>query len=59
MLEDLLSPQDLAHICKVPLPTVYRWNHTGDGPKALHIGRHVRYRPEDVDAWLAEQEVER
>ena len=59
MLEELLSPQDLADICGVPLATVYRWNHYGEGPIPLRVGRHVRYRPSDVDAWLAEREVER
>jgi excisionase family DNA binding protein len=53
--EELLSPQDLADLCGVPLATVYRWNHYGEGPIPLHIGRHVRYRPADVDAWLEEQ----
>lgn len=56
MPEDLLSPQDLADICGVPLSTVYRWNHVGEGPTVLHIGRHVRYRPSDVDSWLEERE---
>jgi excisionase family DNA binding protein len=59
MAEPFISPKELAELLGIPLGTIYRWNHTGDGPKSLHIGRHVRYRPEDVDAWLAEQEVER
>jgi predicted DNA-binding transcriptional regulator AlpA len=57
MPEELLSPQDLAAICGVPLATVYRWNHFGGGPVPLHVGRYVRYRPADVDAWLEEQKV--
>ena len=56
MQEALLSPQDLAKLCGVPVATIYRWNHCGDGPMPLHVGRHVRYRPSDVDLWLEAQE---
>lgn len=59
MSEGLLSPQDLADLCQVPLATVYRWNHYGYGPLPLRIGRHVRYRPSDVEAWLQQQQVKR
>jgi excisionase family DNA binding protein len=57
MPENLISPQGLAELCDVPLPTIYKWNHEGTGPKVLHIGRHVRYRPEDVEIWLKAREV--
>jgi predicted DNA-binding transcriptional regulator AlpA len=56
MSEELLSPQDLADLCQVPVATVYRWNHCGHGPLLLHIGRHVRYRPSDVELWLGNRE---
>jgi predicted DNA-binding transcriptional regulator AlpA len=29
-----------------------RW--AGDGPKFIKLGRHVRYRVEDVHAWIDE-----
>jgi predicted DNA-binding transcriptional regulator AlpA len=28
---------------------------TGDGPRFLKIGRSVRYRRSDIDAWLADK----
>lgn len=59
MPEELLSPQDLADLCQVLGATVYRWNHCGYGPSPLRIGRHVRYRPSDVDVWLQQQQVKR
>lgn len=31
--------------------TVKRWRRTGDGPKFIRVGRHVRYRLADVEAW--------
>jgi predicted DNA-binding transcriptional regulator AlpA len=30
---------------------VYRWNSDGTGPRRLKIGKHVRYRLVDVEAW--------
>ncbi len=48
----LISPQDLADLLGVPLQTIYRWRTYGDGPRGLRVGRHVRYRRHDVDAWI-------
>jgi len=31
---------------------VYRWRSRGDGPVALKVGRHVRYRLDDIGDWL-------
>jgi len=53
----LLTPMELAKALQVPLATIYRWNHRGIGPLPLHVGRHVRYREEDVEAWLKSAEV--
>lgn len=51
-VEPLLTAADLAAYLSVPLETVYRWNHRGRGPRPLKAGRAVRYRLEDVQAWL-------
>lgn len=50
--EPLLSPQDLSDLCGVPIGTVYQWNYRRVGPRAIKVGKHVRYRPADVEAWL-------
>ena len=31
--------------------TVKRWRKTGTGPKYIRVGKHVRYRLADVEAW--------
>jgi excisionase family DNA binding protein len=49
----LLSPEELAAYLAVPLATVYRWRSRGDGPASYRVGRHVRYKLEDVEAWLS------
>lgn len=51
-LDALLTPQELAAYVKVPLTTVYQWNSDRSGPRRCHVGKHVRYRKSDVDAWL-------
>ena len=50
-MERHLTPADLAERLGVPLATLYRWNHTGDGPPYLRVGKHVRYRLADVINW--------
>ncbi len=51
----LLSPAELADYLGVPVQTVYQWRHRGEGPPGYRVGRHVRYRWSDVQAWLDEQ----
>ncbi|MDP8928170.1 MAG: helix-turn-helix domain-containing protein [Actinomycetota bacterium] len=48
----LLSPQQLADYLGVPVATVYRWRYEGTGPRGIKVGKHVRYRRRDVEAWL-------
>jgi excisionase family DNA binding protein len=51
---DLMSTQDLASFLQVPLATVYAWRHKRKGPPGILVGRYVRYRRSDVEAWLDE-----
>jgi predicted DNA-binding transcriptional regulator AlpA len=46
-----LTPEDLARREGVLVSTVYRWNSDSTGPRRLKIGKHVRYRLVDVEAW--------
>ncbi|MEU6973725.1 helix-turn-helix domain-containing protein [Kitasatospora aureofaciens] len=48
----LATAQELANHLQVPLDTVYGWKHRGQGPKAIKVGRHLRYRWAEVEAWL-------
>ena len=56
--EHLYSPEQLAQRLGIPVATLYRWNYLGTGPLPLRVGRHVRYRPNDVNDWLEERAVE-
>jgi hypothetical protein len=48
----LLDEIDVAHHCKVSLSSVRKWRLFNRGPKFLKIGTSVRYRPEDLTAFL-------
>ena len=54
-MERLLTTQEVADLLQVPVTTIYQWRHQGKGPKGYVVGRHIRFRPEDVDSWLDEQ----
>lgn len=55
LLQRLHTPESLSDLLGVPVATLYRWRTTGGGPPALRIGRHLRYRPADVERWLDER----
>ncbi|MGW3376100.1 helix-turn-helix domain-containing protein [Streptomyces hydrogenans] len=50
-----LTPEDIAALFEVPLETVYHWRKQRTGPPGFRAGRHVRYDPVAVQAWVAEQ----
>ncbi|MCF6507381.1 helix-turn-helix domain-containing protein [Blastococcus sp. MG754426] len=54
-MDRLLSAQELADFLGVPLGTLYQWRTKGSGPRGMRVGKHVRYRRTDVDAWLDQQ----
>lgn len=53
-LERLLSVDEVATYLGVPVATLYQWRHKGRGPTAYRVGRHLRYEPSAVRAWLAD-----
>lgn len=48
----LWSVHDVAGFLGVPVPTLYKWRYLGTGPAAFRVGRHLRYDPAEVRAWL-------
>lgn len=54
----LLDPEQAAEFLTVARQTLAKWRHLGQGPAYLRVGtRNVRYRLEDLDAWLEERAV--
>ncbi|MDP8927274.1 MAG: helix-turn-helix domain-containing protein [Actinomycetota bacterium] len=58
--DELLTIKQLAELLQVPVPTIYRWRHLGEGPRGIRVsGRHVRYRRSDIEAFLRERADQR
>ena len=53
----LLTIEDVSRYVGLPVSTLYSQRHAriGLGALAIRIGKHLRWRPEDIDAWLDEQ----
>lgn len=52
LTERLMSTQQLAELLGVPPTTLRQWRHKNTGPRGIRVGKHVRYRPSDVEEWL-------
>lgn len=52
---ELLDEHDVATRLSVSVQTIRRWRMLRRGPKFVKVGFHVRYKPEDVAAWLNQQ----
>ena len=55
--EQLWSIQQVAQHLAIPTRTLYSWRCRKYGPPSYRLGNHVRYRPEEVRAWVDAQEV--
>lgn len=51
----LLTPTQTAEVLELGLSTLARWRLEGTGPCYIKLGRSVRYRQSDIDAWLEKQ----
>ncbi len=51
-LPTLLNEFDVARVTGLSVASVRRWRLFKQGPKYMKIGASVRYRAEDVRAWL-------
>ncbi|ARX83584.1 DNA-binding protein [Streptomyces alboflavus] len=47
-----LTPVDVADILGIPVETIYQWRRKRTGPRGFRVGRHLRFDPEDVRAWV-------
>ncbi len=57
-MEPLLRPEEVSEILGVPVTTLYRWRYHQTGPMALRVGRHLRYRLEDVEKFISDGAAE-
>lgn len=53
----LMTRAEVAQLLGVEEKTLANWRTRRFGPPGFRVGKAVRYRPEEVDRWLAEQEA--
>jgi len=50
--EALLTIEDVAAMLRMPVASLRYWRVLGTGPRGFIIGRRLRYRLDDVLAWI-------
>jgi excisionase family DNA binding protein len=53
--DQLMTVEEVSAHLQVPVTTLYNWRYLGTGPACAKIGRHLRYRRADVEAWVDER----
>jgi predicted DNA-binding transcriptional regulator AlpA len=53
-MTSLLTEIQISEQLQVSLACLRRWRLRGEGPQYIKVGPLVRYRPEDIDAWIAD-----
>ncbi|MGO1057483.1 MULTISPECIES: helix-turn-helix transcriptional regulator [unclassified Crossiella] len=53
-VEGLWTPEELAVFLSIPEKTLRDWRLKDYGPAWLRMGKHVRYHPDVVRAWVKE-----
>ena len=56
-MQDLLTEQEVSRQLHVSLAALRRWRLERRGPQFIKVGSLVRYRPEELEQWLAAQPV--
>lgn len=54
-LAEFSTRAELAEFLKLAPQTLARWTVEGRGPRPTHLGRAVRYRRRDIEAYLNDQ----
>jgi excisionase family DNA binding protein len=50
-----MTLEDVSKYLDIPMKTLRKWRLDGSGPRAIKVGRHLRFRRSDVDEWLEER----
>ena len=52
-MSTLLTEDEVARQLRVSVASLRRWRLERRGPQFIKVGSLVRYRPEEIEAWLA------
>jgi excisionase family DNA binding protein len=56
VVQVLLTPDEVADMLRIPVRSLYVQRSAGrPTPPGVKIGRHLRYRLADVEAWIEDQ----
>ena len=55
MSTNLVTPSQLFARIGIKETTLATWRVLGRGPRFIRVGRSIRYRSEDVEAWLSDR----
>lgn len=56
-LEPVLTTSELAAHLRVPVQTIHDLRHAHRGPRGFRVGREMRYRLSEVQAWVEAMEA--
>lgn len=51
-LQELLTERDVSRITGMSVASIRRWRLLRQGPRFIKVGAAVRYKTEDIAAWL-------
>lgn len=54
----LWTVEDVSNFLGIPVGTLYQWRSKGYGPAGRRMGKYVRYRAQDVHAWVNQLDEE-
>lgn len=54
-MNELLTKDETAEYLRISPGTLSYMRHVGNAPPALKVGKHVRWRKSDLDAWIEKQ----
>jgi excisionase family DNA binding protein len=52
-MQNFLTEKEVAKQIRVSLASLRRWRLMRRGPRFVKVGALVRYRPEDLERWMA------
>jgi len=58
LVDGVLSLSELCAQLQVSVQTIYDLRSQGRGPRGFRVGRELRFRISEIDAWLARLEAE-
>lgn len=51
----LLTIEEVADYLRIPVQTIHYWRYFGRAPRAIRVGRHLRFRMNDLLDWVEER----